>query len=353
MPRPRRPHRVVDIATQAGLSRATVDRVLHGRDGVRPETVAQVDRAVAELDRQRSQVHLSGTSLILDLVMQAPDRFTSASRAALESELRSVRPALLRTRCHLREQIDPHAAVELLDAVARRGSDGVILKAPDDPAVRDAIARLADAGIPTITYVTDLPASRRTAYVGVDNRSAGATAAYLVSGWAGPTGRVLVTESSSTSHGEREREVGFRATLAQLAPERRIVEVTDTDGVDSTMLEAVREVLRAHGPVDAVYSVGGGNLATLRALEEAGTTPVVFVAHDLDDDNRGLLRRRRISAVLHHDLRADMRRACRLLLQARGHLPGSPVTVPSQVQVVTPYNEPAGLLGEQPTDGPG
>ncbi len=73
-------------------------------------------------------------------------------------------------------------------------------------------------------------------------------------------------------------------------------------------------------------------------------TPTVFVAHDLDGDNRALLRTRRISAVLHHDLRADMRRACRLLLQAGGVIPGRPGTIPSQVQVVTPYNEPAYLL---------
>ena len=67
------------------------------------------------------------------------------------------------------------------------------------------------------------------------------------------------------------------------------------------------------------------------------------MAHDLDGDNRALLRTRRISAVLHHDLRADMRRACRLVMQAQGALPGSPVSVPSPVQVVTPYNEPSGL----------
>ena len=49
------------------------------------------------------------------------------------------------------------------------------------------------------------------------------------------------------------------------------------------------------------------------------------------------------------DLRSDLRRACRLLLQARGILPGTPSTVPSQVQVVTPYNEPA-ALGPEPDD---
>jgi LacI family transcriptional regulator len=35
-----------------------------------------------------------------------------------------------------------------------------------------------------------------------------------------------------------------------------------------------------------------------------------------------------------------MRRACRVLLQARGLVAGRPQTVPSQVQVITPYNEP-------------
>ena len=99
-----------DIAAQSGLSRATVDRVLHGREGVRPETVAQVERAVAELERQRTQASLSGRTLLLDLVMQAPERFSTASRQALEAELASLRPAVLRSRAQLSEQSDPEAA---------------------------------------------------------------------------------------------------------------------------------------------------------------------------------------------------------------------------------------------------
>jgi len=341
-----RRHRVTDIAAQSGLSRATVDRVLHERPGVRPETVAQVERALAELDRQRGQVHLSGRTLLLDLVMQAPDRFASASQAALEAELSSFHPAVVRVRSHLREERDAVAAADLLVRVADRGSDGVILKAPDHPLVVDAVGALAEAGIPVVTYVTDLPTSRRVAYAGADNAAAGATAAYLVRSWTGPSsssGAVMMTLSSTWFRGEDQRATGFRETLARLAPDRRVVEVSDTDGLDGTMLAAVHEALVAEPTVTAVYSVGGGNVATLAAFDALGRYPTVFVAHDLDGDNRALLRSRRISAVLHHDLRADLRRACRLLLQARGLLPGSPLTVPSQVQVVTPYNEPAGL----------
>ncbi len=188
--------------------------------------------------------------------------------------------------------------------------------------------------------MTDVPDSRRAAYVGVDNRAAGATAAYLVTQWGGSAGPVLVTLSSATFHGEEEREAGFRAAMASLAPDRTLVEVTDTDGLDATVRSRVRAVLAAHPDIDACYSIGGGNRAILEVCGDLGRSLAVFVAHDLDAENRRLLREHRLTAVLHHDLRADLRRACRLLLQARGLLPGSPVTVPSQVQVVTPYNEP-------------
>ncbi len=344
MTTPRRLHRVSDIAAQAGLSRATVDRVLHGRAGVREATVVQVEQAITELDRQRAQIRLSGRTFIVDLVMQAPDRFTSAVRGALEHELPALRPASFRARFRLSEESDSGGAVATLAAIRRRGSEGVILKAPDSPAVAEAVDDLTAAGIPVVTFVTDVPFSRRVAYVGVDNRAAGATAAYLITQWAGPEpGGVLVTLSSSTFRGEEEREIGFRTALRELAPHLAVRDVTDTAGLDASMLEAVSRELAADRSISAVYSIGGGNTATLAAFRAAGRTPRVFVAHDLDGDNRGLLRTRQVSAVLHHDLRTDMRRACRLLLQAQGALPGSPVSVPSQIHVVTPFNEPAAL----------
>jgi LacI family transcriptional regulator len=336
----RREYRVVDIAAQAGLSRATVDRVLHARDGVRPETAAQVNRAISELTRQRDQLNLSGQTVILDLIMQTPERFAIASRDALEAELRTSRAAVLRARSHLSEHSDPRAVAALLDTLGSRGSHGVILKAPDDPLVVDAVGRLAERGIPTVTFVTDVPSSQRAAYVGMDNTAAGATAAYLITQWTGRAGGVLATISSSSFRGEEERVRGFRRTLSELAPRRKIFEVRDTDGLDKAILAAVRSELALHPSINAVYSVGGGNRATLAAFDEVGMAPKVYIAHDLDRDNRALLRTRRISAVLHHDLRADMRRACRVLLQARGLVAGRPQTVPSQVQVITPYNEP-------------
>jgi LacI family transcriptional regulator len=334
------PFRIREIAQQAGLSEATVDRVLHERPGVRASTVVEVHQAITDLERQRTQVRIGRRAFLIDLVMDAPERFSSAVRKALESELPTLRPAVIRSRFHLREDGGVEDTVRTLDDIVRRGSHGVLLKAQDHPAVVAAIGRVTDARIPVVTLVTDVPLSRRLAYVGIDNRAAGATAAYLLTQWNADLGSVLVTLSSSSFRGEEEREIGFRAAMRELSPTTPIRELAETHGLDAVMLDAVTVVLDADPSVDAVYSIGGGNRATVDAFTRAGRTCSVFVAHDLDDDNTRLLRGRQVSAVLHHDLSADMRRACRLVLQGHGALPGTPQTVPSQIQVITPYNEP-------------
>jgi LacI family transcriptional regulator, galactose operon repressor len=340
------PYPVREIARQAGLSEATVDRVLNQRGGVRQSTVDEVHRAVADLHRQRSQMRLTGRTFFLDLVVDAPARFSQAVRAALESQLPLVRPATFRARFHLVEAPPLAELVATLDGIARRGSQGVVLKAPDHPLVVAAVERLAEVGIPAVTLVTDLPTSRRVAYVGLDNRAAGATAAYLLDRWVPDAGAVLVTRGTGSFRGEDDREMGFRATLRSLRPGRRQVDLVDPTGDDEALRDLVRDALDADPDIAAVYSMyaTGGNAATLAAFAAAARTCRAFVAHDLDAENLALLQDGRLSAVLHHDLALDLRRACHVVMQAHGALPGTPRSWHSGVQVVTPYNLPPEAL---------
>jgi LacI family transcriptional regulator len=339
------PYPIREIARQAGLSEATVDRVLNRRGGVRQSTVQEVHRAIADLDRQRSQVRLTGRTFFLDLVVDAPDRFSAAVRAALESQLPLVRPATFRARFHLADGPPVPELAATLDGIARRGSQGVVLKAPDSPLVVGAVERLAEAGIPVVTLVTDLPTSRRVAYVGLDNRAAGATAAYLLDQWLPDDAAVLVTRGTGTFRGEDDREMGFRATTRSLRPGRRQVDLVDA-GDDDVLHGLVRDALEADPGIAGVYSMyaAGGNDATVAAFADAGRTCRAFVAHDLDAENLALLRAGRLSAVLHHDLALDLRRACHVVMQAHGALPGTPRSWHSGVQVVTPYNVPVEVL---------
>jgi LacI family transcriptional regulator len=334
------PYRIREIAAQAGLSEATVDRVLHGRSGVRESTIREVRQAISDLDRQRSQVRLGGRTFMVDVVVQAPPRFSAAIRAALEAELPGLRP-VIRARFHLLDGPSVSDVVAVLERVGRSRSHGVILKAPDVPEI---VAAVRSLGVPLVTLVTDLPASPRIAYAGIDNRAAGATAAYLIQQWlAGRAGEVLVVRGHGSFRGEDERELGFRAEMRDPAPGPRLLEVVDAEDRADAVQAGIRDVLAGNPSVRAIYSLyagAGGNAAVVAAFAAQRRAYDVFVAHDLDVENTALLRERKLSAVLHHDLRTDLRRACHAIMQAQGALPGPVRTNPSAVQVITPHNAP-------------
>lgn len=332
---------IKEIALQAGLGVATVDRVLNDRAHVREHTRKRVEQAIGELEKQELQLATTGRKLIVDVVVEAPARFADEIRSALEAELPVLHPAVFRPRFHLRETMTTDEVLETLRSIERRGSHGVFLKARDVPEIAEAIGELQRSGIPVITTFTDVPLSGRVAYAGLDNRVAGATAAYLITQWLAPQpGNVLITMSDERFRGEEEREISFRRALRARQPQLTLIDASGGHGLDSLTEERVLNVIATHKKIDAVYSMGGGNTAILRAIEARQQSPVRFIGHDLDRDNVRLLREGKIQAILHHELRQDMRSACQHVMHFHKLLPASAVSPSSSVVVVTPENIP-------------
>ena len=336
------PHLLKAIALQAGVSLATVDRVVHQRAGVRAHTVRRVQQAQAELHRQSAQQGLQGRKFMVDVLVQAPARFAQVVRDALERELPLLHPAIFRARYQMADRMEVAELVAALDKIGARGSHGVLLKAPNDVRVVQAVARLQARGVPVVTLVTDLPDSARLAYVGMDNRAAGQTAAYLLGQWLGPRrhAAVLVSLSSTRFRGEEEREAGFRHALRTHCTRLQAVDASEGLGLHAQTAAVVLQRLQQHPEVCAVYSIGGANAAILQAFAQAQRSCRVFIGHDLDADNLALLRAQKISAVLHHDLAHDMRMACLQIMRAHGVGPAQSLPTMSGVQVVTPFNVP-------------
>lgn len=332
---------IKEIARQAGLGTATVDRVLNDRAHVSPQTKLRVKAAIEELRAQEAQLAACGRRLFFDFVVEAPSRFSREVKAAAEAILPQIGTAVCRPRFLLQDIMEEEEVVAALRRIMKRGSQGVCLKARDTAKIRDAVKMLADARIPVVTLVTDIAASDRLAYVGLDNTGAGRTAAYLVSRMLGEgQGMVLTTRSHERFLGEEEREAAFIDALASARPELQVLAVQGGSGVDFETSRLLEKSLKHVRALRAVYSMGGGNRSILRTLDDHGLRPDVYVAHDLDRENRELILDRRLDFVLHHDLQLDIKNAFNAFLafhRLSNDLSERPI---STVQVLTPENVP-------------
>ncbi|MEO1113629.1 MAG: LacI family DNA-binding transcriptional regulator [Pseudomonadota bacterium] len=334
---------VKEIAVQSGLSTATVDRVLNERAHVSPQTRRRVQDAIAELTRQESQLAARGRRFFIDIVAEAPVRFTRQIQQATEAVLADFKPAALRPRFTFAETMSAAETDAIVDRIQRRGSQGLCLKARNTEDTRQAVRKLQGRGIPVVTVFTDLPDSDRLAYVGLNNQRAGRTAAYLMLKLLKDDDRTILTTLSQHSfQGEEDRFRAFRSELLRLRPELNLIDASGGGGLSPATALEVRDKLQGVEAIAGVYSMGGGNLAILRTLKEVGIEPGVFIAHDLDEDNLDLLRDEKLFLVLYHDLRADMRLALRHLLAFHG-VGEPPRRTESDIQVVTPLNIPGDI----------
>src|SRR5438477_8134155 len=202
-----------DIARQAGVSLATVDRVLHNRAGVRPDTVRRVREAV---ERNAFQPHVAAADLARGrarrfafVMPSGPNMFMQEIEAYLGEMSGWLSARRLAVEVVATDVFDAAMLASKLESLAG-DFDGVAVVALDHPSVRAAINDLVDGGTKVVTLVSDVPSSRRYHYVGIDNIAAGRTAGALVGRLTGAgAGKVAIVAGSTALRDEAERIVAF------------------------------------------------------------------------------------------------------------------------------------------------
>jgi len=294
--------RITDIAREAGVSSATVDRVLNRRAGVRESTVQRVLKVAGKLDYlPEAGLFESLRPKPLRLAFLLPsgtNRYLRMLGDMVASSEEHLAPFNVRCRSYFIEGFNPDVLAERLLYHGRR-SDGVAFMALEHPRVREAVATLADEGIPVVTLVSDLTHSRRVAYVGLDNRAAGRTAGLIVGRFAGGRGSVALIAGSRSYRGHEEREVGFISLISEMFPAMRMVGLREgQDEADKNRRET-RQLLEQFPDLVGIYNIGGGADGVALALKDVGRDQkVVLVGHGLTPDTRSLLIDGAMDAVL-------------------------------------------------------
>jgi LacI family transcriptional regulator len=188
---------ISDLAREAEVSIATVNRILAGTASVKGTTVQRV-QAAAE------RIGFYGAGAIEDRLRKSVPKYRLGFLLQQSSrELYQLFGKKIVEACRGRrdEVIDPVVDfVDLLtpENIAGRlkalgaNCDAVAVVAADHPVIAQAISELHEKGKPVIAYITDQSARERAAYVGADNWKMGRTAAWLISNMTHGPGRIAV-----------------------------------------------------------------------------------------------------------------------------------------------------------------
>ncbi|OCW59435.1 LacI family DNA-binding transcriptional regulator [Hoeflea olei] len=327
---------VHDIAAEAGVSLATVDRVLNRRPGVRRQTVEKVENAVTRLGYVRDVTAANlARRRVYPLVFIIPSGPNSFMRV-LESEIASAmaRSGVERTAIRIETvpPFDPAAIVRVLDALDPKQVSGVALVATDTPEVRAAVDRLSDQGVQVATLVSDLPGSRRVHFCGIDNVAAGRTAGNLIGRFCGGrSGKVLVVAGSMNLSDHMDRAAGFAAVLGREFPGLDIVGPIETNDDADTVRDAVTSALDQVSDIIAIYNLGAGNRGLIEALAHRRDRTLSVVAHEVTEHSRQALSDGVFDAVINQDCGHEVRSAIRVL---KAHADGiSPLSEQERIRI--------------------
>ncbi len=244
----RRPVSLTQVAAHAGVSIATVSRVVNGVDGrVTDETSARVRRAVDELGYHPDSIGRAlrhrQTRVVALLAPNLANPAMAAIAAATEDALRAEGHVMLLCDTHDRPEIQDEyllamraqmvRAIVMLGAVASPGLDA-----------------FRSQGNPPLLFVNRRdpgrdPDDAAAAFVGIDNRAAGADAAdfFLGRGLAAPT----LIHSALWSSAIADRVAGFLDRLAARGVDLGAVRRIGRDGLDHLSIgyDAMAEVVAA------------------------------------------------------------------------------------------------------------
>lgn len=296
------------LAEICGVSRATVDRVIHNRGKVAPEVEQRIRRAAEQYGFQPNQVgkalararnpikigvlvHLSRIEFFQELL---------EGIYAGQKEVHALGGEVI-----IKEQrdFDAEGQIRLLDEMIAEGVNGIALPPAQSSRLCDRLNSLSQSGIPIVTYNTELEGLNKLCHVGVDNVQGGRISAYLMNLLlCGNGGKVLLISGHQTQQSNYQREDGFRLECASRFRNIEVAAVKMNADEEKKAYDITMQTIREIPDLDGIYMISNGLEGTCRALEDCGMAgKIQVVACDLVPVARKYLEKGVLQFVIDQD----------------------------------------------------
>ncbi len=295
---------IQDVARAAGLSTATVDRVLNGREAVREETARKVYEAAkaigyhaASLIGQRMQADLPRLRLgvVLHKEKQA---FYQNFKTEIERAVAQASGVRASVTVVFAPSQSPGDFVAQMEGLVGR-VDAIASTAVTHPEVTEAVIRLNAKGIPVFALLNDFAQGVRQNYLGLNNLKVGRIAAHMIATATHHAGKIAIFVGGYRWHGHELRETGVRSYFREHGPQFQVLDTLVNLETRQLTYEATLDLLNRHKDLRGIYCAGGGMEGAIAALREARPPgEVALVVNELTPESRAALISRYVTMAI-------------------------------------------------------
>ncbi len=160
------------------------------------------------------------------------------------------------------------------NAITKKVS-GIAVSNVNGEALNPMIAKAIDAGIPTVTFNSEAPGSKRMAFFGQDLVQSGRAAGDILKEYMGTKGKILIITGEAAASWSQDREKGAREAIAKY-PDIQIVNTISTGWEEQAQYAAIENALRASPDLTGIVSLDAATTpATGRALIRLNKTGTI------------------------------------------------------------------------------
>ena len=334
---------IPDLAAAAGVSVATVNRILAGAQNVRAPTRALVQEAAERigfygLGAIQSRVAAARPRLRFGVLLLQPHRpFYKNVARGLEQAAASATAADVELRIEFLEDLSPHNVASRALTLAQ-DCHAICVTTAVHPVVTEALEQIQAKGIPVFALISQISVTGQISYIGLDNWKVGRTSAWAFANICKAPGKIGILMGNPRYRNQEMNETGFRSYFRESAPDFVLLEPLSTFESAAVAQEMTEKLLADHPDLAGLYISGGGisgALAALRASGRAGS--MVVVGYDLMDVTRAALLDGAMTLVISHPLDRLAREAINGMVRACAQ-PGNSQTCVVPFEIYTREN---------------
>jgi LacI family transcriptional regulator len=332
-----------DLAKAAGVSLATVDRVLNERPNVSRKAAGKVSEAIEKLGfvRNLAAVNLARnrTYRFRFVLPDTGDLYLTELLRQVEETNRSLTSDLVALDVAQIGVDDPHHVANYLAGLDAGTVDGVAIMAPESPQVRDAMARLRERGIKLVQFLSGQEKLQDVDFVGVDNFAAGATAGRIIGRFhPNQKGQVLVIAETMQAQDSIERRIGFDRIINEKFGQLNCLPSLETHADPARAKRIIERSFQYHRDILAVYVLSSEARVPVTAVSEcAGLYKLSVVVHERTPFTEDAVRSEQIDAIIGQNPGHAVRSAVRIM-RARAEF-REPVASQEKIRIEVLFKE--------------